>query len=65
MPEDVFNYLLRCVSHRQADEVTAGQGKEQHDYDKYPVIGKEYRQEASALNVTEHQQRNEDHTGHH
>lgn len=60
-----FIYLLWCVSHRQTDEVTAGQGKEQHDDDKPPVVGEKYGQKATALNVTEHQQRNEDHTGDH
>lgn len=61
----VFIHLLWCVRHRQADAITAGHGEENHDDGKGPVVAKEHRHEVTFLNITEHQQRNEDHTGDH
>lgn len=58
-------YSLWCIRHRQADAITAGNGEESHDDDKDPVVGKEHRQIVAFMNITEHQQRNEDHTGDH
>lgn len=63
--QSVIIYSLWRIRHRQADTITAGHGEEHHDDNKQPVVVKEHGQVVAFLDVTEHQQRDEDHTGDH
>lgn len=56
-------YSLWCVGHGKADEVATGQREESHDDSESSIVGEEDGKVGAALDVTEHQQRDEHHPG--
>lgn len=58
-------YSLWRVGHGQTDEVAAGQREENHDDRKCCVVFKQNRKVVAALDITEHQQRDEHDSGDH
>lgn len=58
-------YSLRRVGHGEAHGVTAGHGEENHDEGEGGVVGEDDGQVGALLDVTEHQQGDEDHPGDH
>lgn len=62
-PPHQRSYLLRRVRHGEADEVSAGQGEEDHDDDEGGVVREEGRKVVAGLDVTQHQQRDEHRPG--
>lgn len=56
---------LRCVGHGQTYEVATGQSEESHDDGENGIMVEDDGEEGATLDVTEHQQGDEDHTGDH
>ena len=56
--------LLGPKAHAKAGQVSIGKGKDYHEDDEPGVVFKEDRQVVAGLNIAQHEERHEDHTGH-
>lgn len=56
--------LLGPKAHAKAGQVSIGKGKDYHEDDEPGIVFKEDRQVVSGLNIAQHEERHEDHTGH-
>lgn len=56
-------YSLWCVGHGKADKIATGQREESHDGSESSIMGEINGKVVAALDITEHQQRDEHHPG--
>lgn len=56
-------YSLWCIRHGKADEVATGHREETHDEGERGIVGEVDGKVGATLDITEHQQRDEQHPG--
>lgn len=54
--------LLGPEAHAEAGQVSVAEGEEDHEEDVPGVVGEQHRQVVPGLDVTQHEERHEDHT---